>query len=106
MPPRRTALGRTRGKGAALGLFPEAEYETRTFELSQIKQLMLFTDGIIEVENREGEAFLQNRLVQAVSEGECIGVDVLLDRVLDRVLSFAESQRFDDDVCVLAVEIS
>ncbi len=95
-----------RGKGAALGLFPEAEYETRTFELSQIKQLMLFTDGIIEVENREGEAFLQNRLVQAVSEGECIGVDALLDRVLDRVLSFAESQRFDDDVCVLAVEIS
>ena len=95
-----------RGKGAALGLFPEAEYETRTFKLSQIKQLMLFTDGIIEVENREGEAFLQNRLVQAVSEGESIGVEALLDRVLDRVLSFAESQRFDDDVCLLAVEIS
>ncbi|MDP7107208.1 MAG: SpoIIE family protein phosphatase, partial [Roseibacillus sp.] len=95
-----------RGKGAALGLFPEAEYETHTLKLSLIKQLMLFTDGIIEVENREGEAFLQNRLVQAVSEGECLGVDALLDRVLDRVLSFAESQRFDDDVCVLAVEIS
>ncbi|MEC8941176.1 MAG: SpoIIE family protein phosphatase, partial [Verrucomicrobiota bacterium] len=81
-------------------------YETRTFKLSQVKQLMLFTDGIIEVENREGEAFLQNRLVQAVSEGESIGVEALLDRVLDRVLSFAESQRFDDDVCLLAVEIS
>ena len=70
-----------------------------------IKQLMLFTDGIIEVENPDGEAFLQNRLVQAVSEEQCSGVDLLLDRVLDRVLSFAESQRFDDDVCLLAVEI-
>ena len=67
---------------------------------------MLFTDGIIEVENREGEAFLQNRLVQAVSEEECVGVEALLDRVLERVLSFTESERFDDDVCLLAVEIS
>ena len=95
-----------RGKGAALGLFPESDYETHSLKLSQIKQLLLFTDGIIEVENREGEAFLQNRLVQAVSEEECAGVDALLDRVLGRVRSFADSQRFDDDVCVLAMEIS
>ena len=81
-------------------------YETHVFKLGLVKQLMLFTDGIIEVENREGEAFLQNRLVQVVSEEECDGVDALLDHVLDRVLSFAESQRFDDDVCLLAVEIS
>ena len=73
--------------------------------MGMIKQLMLFTDGIIEVENPDGEAFLQNRLVQAVSEEQCSGVDLLLDRVLDRVLSFAESRRFDDDVCLLAVEI-
>ena len=95
-----------RGKGAALGLFPESSYETHVLKLGLVKQLMLFTDGIIEVENREGEAFLQNRLVQVVSEEECDGVDALLDHVLDRVLSFAESQRFDDDVCLLAVEIS
>ncbi len=95
-----------RGKGPALGLFSTADYETHTLKLSLIKQLMLFTDGIIEVENREGEAFLQNRLVQAVSEEECVGVEALLERVLDRVLSFTESERFDDDVCLLAVEIS
>ncbi|HBM78118.1 MAG TPA: hypothetical protein DD438_08400, partial [Verrucomicrobiales bacterium] len=86
-------------------LFPDATYESQTLKLSMLKQLMLFTDGIIEVENPDGEAFLQNRLVQAVSDEECSGVDQLLDRVLDRVLSFAESQRFDDDVCLLAVEI-
>ena len=94
-----------RGKGTALGLFPDATYESQTLKLGMIKQLMLFTDGIIEVENPDGEAFLQNRLVQAVSEEQCSGVDLLLDRVLDRVLSFAESRRFDDDVCLLAVEI-
>lgn len=95
-----------RGTGAALGLFPESVYETRSMSLEGIKQLLLFTDGIIEVENREGEAFLQNRLVQVVSEEQCEGVEALLDRVLARVLSFAQSQRFDDDVCLLGMEVA
>jgi sigma-B regulation protein RsbU (phosphoserine phosphatase) len=94
-----------RGPGPALGLFPEGIYETRSMKMTGIQQLLLFTDGIIEVENREGEAFLQNRLVQVVSEEQCEGVEALLDRVLARVLSFAQSQRFDDDVCLLGMEI-
>ena len=94
-----------RGSGPALGLFPEALYETRSIKMQGVRQLLLFTDGIIEVENREGEAFLSNRLVQVVSEEKCEGVEALLDRVLARVLSFTESQRFDDDVCLLALEI-
>jgi sigma-B regulation protein RsbU (phosphoserine phosphatase) len=95
-----------RGSGPALGLFQEGTYETRSMKMTGIQQLLLFTDGIIEVENREGEAFLQNRLVQVVSEDQCEGVEALLDRVLARVLSFAQSQRFDDDVCLLGMEIA
>ena len=95
-----------RGCGAALGLFAEGHYETRSITMTGVKQILLFTDGIIEVENREGEAFLQNRLVQVVSEEDCEGVEALLDRVLARVLSFAQSQRFDDDVCLLGMQIS
>ncbi len=94
-----------RGAGAALGLFQQSEYETRSMKLDGVKQLLLFTDGIFEVENREGEAFLQNRLVQVVSEERCEGVEELLDRVLSRVLSFAQSSRFDDDVCLLGMEL-
>lgn len=95
-----------RGAGAALGLFPDSEYETQSMKLDGIRQLLLFTDGIIEVENREGEAFLQNRLVQVVSEEQPEGVDALLERVLTRVRSFAVSRQFDDDVCLLGMEIS
>ncbi len=95
-----------RGSGAALGLFQNSAYETRSMNLEGVKQLLLFTDGIFEVENREGEAFLQNRLVQVVSEERCEGVEELLDRVLTRVLSFAQSSRFDDDVCLLGMELS
>ena len=96
-----------RGSGAALGLFQDGDYETRTLKLDGIRSLLLFTDGIFEVENREGEAFLQNRLVQVVKEADDggDGVEALLDQVLQRVLSFAKSAQFDDDVCLLAMEL-
>ena len=94
-----------RGSGPALGLFQEAEYETQTVKTADIRYLLLFTDGIYEVENSAGEAFLQNRLVKVVSEADGEGVDALLDQVLERVLSFAESRQFDDDVCLLAMEL-
>jgi serine phosphatase RsbU (regulator of sigma subunit) len=94
-----------RGTGPALGLFREGEFETRHLRLDGIRHLLLFTDGIYEVENRRGEAFLQNRLVQVVSEERSEGIEELLDRVLARVLTFAQSSQFDDDVCLLGMEL-
>ena len=93
-----------RRTGSALGLFQDAPYQSHRMSLDGVEQLLLFTDGIFEVENREGEAFLQNRLVKVVGEAEG-GIDELLDSVLNRVLAFAHSEQFDDDVCLLGMEV-
>ncbi len=90
--------------GPALGLFQDTRYRTNRADLEGIEQLLLFTDGITEVENPEGEAFLQNRLMEVVGEVDG-GVEEVLDGVLERVLSFASSERFDDDVCLLGMEV-
>ncbi|NNC88549.1 MAG: SpoIIE family protein phosphatase [Akkermansiaceae bacterium] len=94
-----------RGSGPALGLFPDAQYEHARYPLSAVKQLLLFTDGIFEVQNQRGEEFLQNRLAELVGTADGDDIDTLLDEVLERVLAFAESERFDDDVCLLAMEV-
>ena len=93
-----------RGSGPALGLFQDAEYSMQSVKAKDIRHLLLFTDGIFEVENSSGEAFLQNRLVKVVSEMKDEEIEPLLDTVLERVLSFAESKQFDDDVCLLGME--
>jgi sigma-B regulation protein RsbU (phosphoserine phosphatase) len=94
-----------RGAGPALGLFEDAEYETHTIRIANVRQLLLFTDGIFEVQNKRGEEFLQNRLAEAVGNAGGEGVDAMLEEVLQRVLAFAEGQRFDDDVCLLGMEL-
>ena len=93
------------GSGPALGLFQDAKFQTQSVKARGVRYLLMFTDGIFEVENSVGEAFLQNRLVQVVTEAQGEGIEPVLDLVLERVLSFAESRKFDDDVCLLGMEL-
>lgn len=94
-----------RGKGPGLGLFGEAEYGEEKIALDAVEELLLFTDGIFEVENSSGEAFLQNRLVQTVKTWRGKPMEELLDGVLEQVRGFAADNEFDDDVCLLAMKI-
>ena len=94
------------GPGPGLGLFTKAEYVTQSMPLAGIRKVLLYTDGIYEVENEEGEAFLEDRLVKLFEDTADQAVGGMLDAILDRVLAFAESKQFDDDVCLLTVELS
>ncbi len=64
------------------------------------------TDGIFEIENRDGEALLQNRLVRVVRDATSDTLEDLLGEVLERVLAFAETNQFDDDVCLLGMDLA
>lgn len=92
-----------RGKGPGLGLLPNASYGVESIPLEGVKSLLLFTDGIYEVENSEGEAFLQNRLVQTVSRAAGNDLEKMLDAILYEVKGFTEGEGFDDDVCLLGM---
>lgn len=95
-----------RGAGPALGLFGGGVYETQSLRLLDVQRLFLFTDGIFEVENAEGEAFLQNRLAEVVGIAEGRAIEEVLDDILRRVLAFAGSRQFNDDVCLLGMQIN
>ncbi|MEI7928599.1 MAG: SpoIIE family protein phosphatase, partial [Verrucomicrobiales bacterium] len=92
-------------KGPGLGLFSGAEFPVGSLPLDQVKRLLLFTDGIIEAQNAEGEAFFERRLLEAVTGSSASTLDGMLDGVLGSVLEFSGSQHFEDDVCMLGIEI-
>ena len=94
-----------RGKGPGLGLLPHTNYGVETIPLKGVSKLLLFTDGIYEVENAEGEAFLQNRLVQTVKRSLDSDLEAQLDTILTEVKGFTESGSFDDDVCLLGMSL-
>lgn len=93
------------GKGPALGLLPAATYTSTKIDLGGIRRILLFTDGVLEAENEAGEQFLENRLLDIAGGDSEKALDAWLDTILDTVLDFSEGHHFDDDVCLLGIEI-
>jgi phosphoserine phosphatase RsbU/P len=92
-------------KGPALGLLPGATYASSEIDLGGIRRILLFTDGVLEAENEEGEKFLEKRLLGVAGKDQDMPIDSWLDGILDTVLDFSEGHHFDDDVCLLGIEL-
>lgn len=90
--------------GPAIGLFPGAPYGNTELGLSDLECILLYTDGIIECEDENGEAFETERLAQVVRNHSGATLDLMLDDAMQAVLNFAHTDHFDDDVCMLAVQ--
>ena len=93
-------------KGPGLGLIHGVAYPTTEIDLTEIHRMILFTDGVLEAENQSGEPFFESRLMEIIDKQSSAPLDDLLDGILSSVLAFSESQHFDDDVCLLGIEIN
>jgi serine phosphatase RsbU (regulator of sigma subunit) len=91
--------------GPALGIFEDAAYTTRSTRVAPGDVLVTFTDGLFEAMNENGEEFGRDRLIEAIANRSNHEIEPLLDGVLSEVLEFAGGNEFDDDVCVLGVEV-
>jgi serine phosphatase RsbU (regulator of sigma subunit) len=91
--------------GPAMGIFPEASYATSTRSMAAGDLIMLFTDGLFEVEDAAGNFFSQEQLQAAASRHASVAPQEFFNRVLDEVRQFSNRQTFDDDVCVVGVQV-
>lgn len=101
---RQLAPGR-KEKGPGLGLVAKADYPAGEVPLDGVSRLLLFTDGILEAESPDGEPFLEKRLMETAAGCHGGTLEEMLDLVLNRVLQYSECNHFDDDVCLLGVEV-
>jgi sigma-B regulation protein RsbU (phosphoserine phosphatase) len=92
-------------RGPVLGMFAGAAYGTSQMPLSAHDVLLLFTDGLFEVEGSDGELFDQQSLTRAVSQRAHLPADEICTEVLAEIRRFSGSDQFSDDVCLVAVEV-
>ncbi len=88
--------------GPAIGLFEEADFQTGALVLEDEDLLFMYTDGVTDVQNEDGERFGPDQL-QAVLEGGVLAPGLLLDRVTASLAGFCQQAPQFDDVTVLAV---
>ena len=89
--------------GPALGLFSDAVYGEAEHELRENDLFLLYTDGLYEAVNQEGEEFSQERLMQSVRRHMAVPPGKILDGIIGDVETFAGQETFEDDICLLSV---
>lgn len=91
--------------GPALGLFDDAVYLTSHSELSPHDTLLLFTDGLYEVEGPGGDIYDYRRLLEAVSRRRELPAFQLCHELIEEVQRFSAGRQFSDDACLVAMEV-
>jgi serine phosphatase RsbU (regulator of sigma subunit) len=68
--------------------------------------ILLFTDGLYEVESPEGEQFGLDAVISSLKSHADLPAEKLFNALLADACNFSKKPDFDDDVCIVAVEQS
>jgi sigma-B regulation protein RsbU (phosphoserine phosphatase) len=88
----------------ALGLFENPPYQTTEINLAPGDLMMLFTDGLYEVQGPNEELYSQERMIMDVKTRLRKPAAQLFDELLAAIGSFSVDHEFADDVCLIGVE--
>ena len=87
--------------GVALGVVPQFEYGQNTVKISPGDTVIMYTDGVTEAMNSEGEQFGLGRLREVFTAGSPASAEVACQAVFEAVRSFAgDTPQSDDITCV------
>ncbi|MBQ3525574.1 MAG: SpoIIE family protein phosphatase [Akkermansia sp.] len=93
-------------RSPALGLLDNAMYRESEIPLESGMKLMLFTDGLPETLNPQGEEMGVHRVMHFLHQRCPQNIKEMIDISLAGMHQFSESTRQDDDICLLGVEFT
>lgn len=92
------------GNGFPIGMLPEVEYETTSFDLARGDRLFLYSDGITECANSAGGLFSELRLRRLLEEMSDLPVSVVAERVGQTLREWKGDDDHQDDITLLVLE--
>jgi len=96
---------RLREGGGVLGIFPQQSFSTGSAPLASGDRVILFTDGVTEAHDADGEEFGEERLLQLLREHQSVAPSALQEKILGAAGAFSRGHWHDDaTLLVLAVQ--
>ncbi len=90
-------------KGMALGLLDNVPYKCAEFHLSAGDRFLLFTDGLTEATNSEGDELGVDRVIQALEHDQPKTTKELVFSTLKCTGKFTHCSALADDICLLGI---
>ncbi|MGR9052982.1 MAG: SpoIIE family protein phosphatase, partial [Gammaproteobacteria bacterium] len=92
--------------GLILGIRENVEFEEKIVQLASGDSLLLYTDGLTEAENPEGEFFGRERLMQVFSKYADQKPNVVIAETVRHLKAFRRTETFDDDITLLVFKLA
>jgi len=87
-----------------LGMFEEATYESRPFQLGVGDILVVISDGVTDAQNPQQEMFGEQRLLQVIRHEAPSGGQAIEKQLLKSIEEFTQGTAQNDDITFVAVE--
>ena len=89
--------------GLVVGGLPEATYEEETLQLQNGDTVVMFTDGVTEARNSEGEEFGDERLIACLEQSRSESAQAMVKNALQAVHGFFGDTQPADDITVAVI---
>jgi sigma-B regulation protein RsbU (phosphoserine phosphatase) len=90
--------------GPVLGPVPHAKYDIESINIYPNDILLIFTDGLIESTNSQGEPYPEIRLVQLLKQNKSKSSKEIAMIILDDILNFNKSGTYSDDKTMVIIK--
>lgn len=91
--------------GIPIGLVPDSdEYLEDTVVIEPGDRLMIYSNGLSDTANVDGDLYGIERLMNVVSETQNLKLKEVISEVLSDMAKFRKQAPINDDICVLAVQ--
>lgn len=91
-------------QSGVVGAFSEMIYVDGHATLAPHDTLLLYTDGVTEARNAQGEFYGEDRLRRTLASVQKLGAKRIPDAILQSILQYTDA-KLDDDIALLAAEI-
>lgn len=90
--------------GLVLGPLPELKLKRGFKFMEKDDVLLLYSDGLIERQNKSGEPFEIERLKKLALNKKHLSAEAILNSIIDEAYAFGNKQKWSDDVTVVAIK--
>ncbi|PPK76492.1 PAS domain S-box-containing protein [Methylobacter tundripaludum] len=87
--------------GLILGVNKNVVFEEKTTTLSQGDLILLYTDGLTEAENADGEFFGLKRVNDILVQHALKSPQAIIEALLEQLKQFCRSESFNDDITLM-----
>lgn len=93
--------------GRAMGFFEDEKFQNQNIVLNKGDRIYLYTDGLVEVTDREQKIFGFERFLNLINDAnlKCSSLDDTLDHIVKTVNAFNPHYNQEDDMVIIGIEV-